>query len=959
MADFKEDIANVFAVPDLWRTSTWLDQLPQDDANSFFSTKLDGNSNMANYTVMNFSLTTLDYTSRLPERFIEFEPTKPSKDGFFRLPQLEAHDEEKSAEHDITHDAQTEDIVSATGDEASDIWETLDRPAAPKPSLRTWDAFLNRAPSTAQPLLLTEAGSATYDAVLSWTIDPLELRNKDVPAVDAWTYFASLLALALGRESILFFKDEGGTSFRSALSHIRISGFSSDVLQGLQKQCFTSGKRLLDLRAFVQRTYSKNTSRCSVALASALDEALQAIQRSAVGAGQAPRSLLLLQATIKGISSILAPFHTLITRLDRKPSDEAIISIVYNDVCSIENGEPWLLEIMQEVLRRVSRPWLEFIEEWIGTRNEEGIALSKADIGASKGFVKVEAEAYVDDHGEEVEDVDFRLDRSKMPSFVPDDLAQAIFQTGRNMRFIRESHPEHPLSQPGAINISKPPKTDWVYDWDTILQLESEVSHYRSQLLDYIEDTRSHQMRGNAGVTPVAAENRPALDLFALDECSMEDRILASINHLNAPMNARATESRLGHIIQERLSGRAHLPLEINQARPHYTLLPVLSFGGIVAARAQVINRETMRELFRSHHLRGHLRLQREFQLLGNGLFSSRLSHALFDPDLERADRQAGVARQGGTMGLRLGGRDVWPPASSELTLALSGVLSESYHSGLIRIDAPTPVSRDDADLPGGLSFAVRDLSEEEIEKCMNPDSLEALDFLRLSYKAPSELHFIITPMVLMHYDRIFKLLVRVLRMIFITDFLWREAMSCREEDDEATYRFIREARHFVSSIASYFLDIGIAAPWKLFEDKLDKIQISLNTRQTEHLESPEQLRELHSNVLQTIMGALFLRKRQQPVSKLLDDVFSVILEYAMVDRLRRSGSAPSDAETPDQLYRRFKKKVQVFLTVCRGLTEKSRAATRKDDIGTAAMGDESMIAHLLIKLDIDNYYTK
>lgn len=40
MNNQEEDVANVFAVPDLWRTSTWVDQLPRDDAGSFFSTNL-------------------------------------------------------------------------------------------------------------------------------------------------------------------------------------------------------------------------------------------------------------------------------------------------------------------------------------------------------------------------------------------------------------------------------------------------------------------------------------------------------------------------------------------------------------------------------------------------------------------------------------------------------------------------------------------------------------------------------------------------------------------------------------------------------------------------------------------------------------------------------------------------------------------------------------------------------
>ena len=903
-------------------------------------------------------LIVLDSQSYMSEYFADVQPAAPQQDGFFKPPQLQETNDDVLADEANTNNAANDYIKTANDDIEILDWDCYDEPVKPEPALRTWDAFLSRVPSEAQPLLLTEAGASAYDAVLSWTDDPLELSNKDVPAVDAKTYLASLMALALGRESILFLRNEDGTSFTPALPSMRISGFSANVLQGLQKQCSTCGKQLLELRTYVQRTYSKNTSRCSVALASALDEALQAVQQSTVGTGQAYRSLLLLQTTIRGIGSILSPLHALVSELDRQPTDEFIISMAFRYVCQVENSEPWLLEVMQEVLRRVSRPWTEQIEEWIGTRREEGILLTKSDVGMSKGFVKVEAEAYVDDHGEEAEDIDFRLDRSRLPDFMPNDLAQLILETGRNLRFLREAHPEHPLSQPGAVDTNKPPTTEWLYEWDRILELETRVAEYRTTLWDFVENAQARTTSDVARPSQLFGDPKPALEFFVLDERGMGERIMASMSELDAPVKVRAAEGRLARIIRERLSGPQH-PTVHCTTRPHYSLIPVLSFGNIVAAQAQVINRETMRELFRSHDLRGHLRLQRNFQLLGNGLFSSRLSHALFDPDLERADRQAGVARQGGVMGLRLGGRDTWPPASSELRLALAGVLTESYKSNLEGTGTPAPISRDASDLPGDLSFAVRDLSEDEIEKCMDPDSLEALDFLRMSYKAPDNLRFVITPMILMHYDRIFMLLVRILRMVFVTDFLWNDAMSCGEEFDCAAYRFVREARHFVSSITSYFFDIGIASPWAAFEERLDKIQTSLDTRHAEQLESPEQLRELHSNVLQAIMAALFLRKRQQPVLKLLEEVFAVILQYAKVARLRRQGSEISGAEDPAQFYRRFKKKVQVFITVCRGLTEKSRAAMKKDDFASGALGDESMIAHLLVKLDINSYYTK
>ena len=37
-----DDAANVFAIPDFWRTSKWLDQLPEDHAAAFFPKNLIG-----------------------------------------------------------------------------------------------------------------------------------------------------------------------------------------------------------------------------------------------------------------------------------------------------------------------------------------------------------------------------------------------------------------------------------------------------------------------------------------------------------------------------------------------------------------------------------------------------------------------------------------------------------------------------------------------------------------------------------------------------------------------------------------------------------------------------------------------------------------------------------------------------------------------------------------------------
>ena len=319
-------------------------------------------------------------------------------------------------------------------------------------------------------------------------------------------------------------------------------------------------------------------------------------------------------------------------------------------------------------------------------------------------------------------------------------------------------------------------------------------------------------------------------------------------------------EDTLSQILRERLvqsvTRKSKPPTSGFDFTPHPSLLPVLSFGAITSAQSEVVNQESLRLLFNNHDLRSHLKMHRDFQLFGSGMFLSRLSHALFDPDLESAERQAGVARQGGVMGLRLGGRDTWPPASSELRLALMGVLTESFDlDNDFTVNRMASISRDASELPGDMSFAVRDLSQEEIDKCMNPDSLEALDFLRLSYKAPTALSGIITPVILTQYDRIFKLLLRIMRMVYVVNQLFRDvnARTSRWADPEdISFRFTREAHHFVSGITSFFMDAGVAIPWQAFEAKLDKIEADLknpsNTKSNpDKVESPDRLREFYS----------------------------------------------------------------------------------------------------------------
>jgi Gamma tubulin complex component C-terminal len=453
----------------------------------------------------------------------------------------------------------------------------------------------------------------------------------------------------------------------------------------------------------------------------------------------------------------------------------------------------------------------------------------------------------------------------------------------------------------------------------------------------------------------------------------------AAMNQSFSPVDSSSPDSLHSRIFNISSSDMALTYCDLSTFAPPISLTPLLSFCPIFSAQARLINSSCVRLFFKEHGLRLHLSLQRQFHLFGDGVFISRLSHALFDPELETAERRQGVARSGGVMGLNLGNRDSWPPASSELRLALMGVLADSYYATANdgQEHKGGYLSRE-SELPGGLSFAIRELSQDELEKCMDPHSIEALDFLRLQYKPPSPLDVIITPVSLQKYDRLFKLLLRMTRMLYVVTQLFRDATSRSVPKSHAidplTQKFRVEARHFVTSVSSYFFEVCVDTTWAKFEAKLDEIERRINANDTDigQLESLDRLREYHERVLDRMMFAALLRKRQEQVMKLLEDIFTIILTFARYSRTQALGfqqRSKGDSEETRSLYLRFRKRVSVFVTVCRGLSAKHGYGHKSSGDGSAAtelFGSDALkqeggntIGFLLLKLEMSGYYSR
>lgn len=858
-----------------------------------------------------------------------------------------------------------------TSVDIGDIWKLAKEKPTKAPTYQTWDIFEN--PSFDEPHIpyITEAGPQVFDAALASKSDILGINNVEHVVLRTDVFASSLVSLGLGRSSVLYDWDDDKNSFVQKLDKFRISGCTGSSLASVQSTFLECGNSTKALKTFVDTVYERKRSPGQIALADAVSTVLGSLQARLNVPVSSVGSILQIQAMFRPAEQILICFRQLIKSISSSQTDEAMLSLLFDEIQRLEHSTGWLRNILQEVLSRVSATWLEFAAGWLGTQRESGLPITKD--GPGKSFVRVEDKSWVDELGIELFQPDYILDRERIPSFMSDEDAKSLFETGRSLRFLRSHHESHPLANSDVIASANPPSLDWQFSWQGIEQIEAKALRYEKDLAAAVKKySNTNTIISDSSEN--VAEQLEELNLFGKPAEEMQNHFLASIDLLNQPLNAGSRESpdQLSSILQQVLAkadGPASVDNDVSLAPP-VSLVPALSFCPIIATQARIINGTCMRLFFKSHNLREHLSVQRGFHLLGNGVFSSRLAHALFDPDLETAERQPGVARTGSTMGLRLGGRENWPPASSELRLALMGILTESYNA--------TIAGTAEKALPGDLSFAVRDMTEKEIAKCMDPNSIEALDFLRLSYKPPSPLEAVITPISLYKYDQLFKLLLRVSRMLFVVDQLFRDGTdrtSHWQKIDTSSQKFRIEAHHFITSLSAYFFDTGIAATWRTFENKLDQIEARINTDEHnvtlgQH-EGLDKLREYHEHVLDRILFALLLRKRQKPIMNLLEEIFGLILKFSKYSRSRAAGSYDEDGgeNHVNAIHAAFRKKVAVFITVCRGLSER-KSYGEKTGIGKGERGsgglfgdgglvEENTVGQLVLRLEMSDYYSR
>lgn len=825
-----------------------------------------------------------------------------------------------------------------------DIWQiAVDLgPAKEGILFHTWEAFENKDHVECRTPYVTEHGPGAFDAALA--SDTGNTSTGRVIRGDV--LLQSLWNLGLGRSSILFQFNSKLKTFQPAIVDGRASGLSLRAAQSLITQFIHTGNLFLYLRSFAERAFALATNiPAKVALATSTSSILTTLEDHLGKHSKGIASLLQLQRLFARPREILVHVARMVDSVKHAKTNEQLSSILHHRMLETEEGDHYLRKLSCQVLCQVAGPSLELLCEWMGIQQEQ----ATAPVSSRGSFVAVEEGS--PDQGP----LEYVYRSEMMPRFITPEDGNTIFETGSSLRFLKTQHPYHPLANLEKVGV-QPPRLEWSFGWKEIDAIATKAKDYEDQLRKAIL-AYSH---GSSTPAPMSAT--PS----AVEPTSREERVQGleqyfeeSLRELDAP------PKRLFSLIPDELKLVMDQILDGSETKdscpsdefsPPLSITSTLSFRPLITAQAKLVNAATLRLFFRSHQMRLHLSLQRQYHLFGDGVFSSLLATALFDPERESAERHKGKMRSGVHMGLQLGSRKTWPPASSELRLALRGVLSESYYSSAlyqstsgvrdVHVTSMTIAGRDNDELPGQLNFAIRNLSEAEQEKVMDPDALWALDFLRLQYVPPTPLNLVITSAALDKYDVLFKFLLRLLRMLFVVSHLPRAF------PDVESRRFRGEAHHFVMVLANYVFQTGIAEHWNGFEAFVHRLETRLDeedaageagTRVTEGIAS---LREAHEQCLDSILFSLLLRKRQRKIMCLVEEAFDYILLFAKMQR--------QDAQVQESvagLYAKLKGKIRVFLSVCRGLTGKKGYGKGKGTV------EENSIERLVVGMEMNGYF--
>lgn len=803
-----------------------------------------------------------------------------------------------------------------------DIW-TLPDITQPKISaaLTSWDNFLQPSYLEPRTTYLSEAGPRAFDAALD---EALRKVGKHLPLKVARPdkLIFSLFELGSGRQSGLFQWDNLNKTFTQRNEEFGLLGTSQNVQEPFIENFISIGNTVRRLRDLIEENIALLGSQHLVtALSSAMSVVLFATARFLERERRNVQSLLQLQELFHKPRLLFEGLSTLATIVKSGANAGETVTRLTDEAQQLTSGAIWLEDILSEVVLRTATPWVKAMADVVG--------LSRPAI---RGFTPIDSGSARTQESGSIQTVS---------SFVlPVEISPLIRECESSLLLLQAHEPDHPLL--ASAKADRWPSLSWDRSWEAIEKLQSRADTYERSLKEAIENFARGSLEPENETEAVIIDLvKPTQNSVAQDpDTRLVDLDSTTKSNLRLGIQQAVEDDKLDCIVSTALTSDEECSTTL---APRLNETLILSISPLLKAQHRLLSCSMLHLLFKRHGFRSHLRLHHQFQLLADGSFAARLSQALFDPDQSSGE---GRRKGQGKTGLRLQTRDTWPPASSELRLALVGILSESFVS-----------EAKNQNLSDSMSFAIRDLSDVELEKCRDADSMYALDFLRLQYTPPSALlEAVLTPSSQRKYDRIFKHLLRLLRMRSVALSLIRDVSSRRSNSGpRSDHRFRIEIQFFISTLAEYTANFAIRVAWAPLQDLVDKVERCLDCNDFDGAiamaGSLQRLTDMHDEVLESMLRALCLDRKQVQVRTLLEDVFGLILRFAAMVRADDPTTKDYDGEVRT-MYKVFRKQIGRFIRYLRAQSDASTSGS------SAGNGEALAFAQLLVRLNLFGHYS-
>ena len=720
----------------------------------------------------------------------------------------------------------------------------------------TADQSLSAQPQSSQPQYLSEADLAYFDAFLRVNAARSE-RGCPKYTVQHQHFLQSVFEVGSGRESSLYRYDAELAEFVSCTEEFSVCGLSSETQRHFVKDAVQIGKVMRDLDTF---TSESRTQSLSIAFSAAVSAVVSAVRASYEASRSEVTSLLQLHNLFERPAELLAALQNLLRIIGSYKDERDILVELVEQADILSARHIWQREILHQVLAQLFAPWIARIQIQSGLDARALPSHVNANnIGQSSGA-------------------------SQATCIGP--IEQLAADCRCCLQYLEEERIEHQ-----SLNLANSTYSlAWEGSWHMVVRMQAEAEKYEDDgkiaLLGRSDSKQPLPPTTNDGATADRNHNFWHLETHSVDRLDQElgsDAPLAEPSRL-FQLTTAALAPKTGEL--EGQMGHDLFP-PLGQSLP-LSLVPLLS------AQSRLLSFSVLRLLFETRSILQHLSLLHRFSLMADGLFALRLSRALFDPATASAE---GLRIAGGTTGLRLPARETWPPASSELRLALMGILEESIQSdGQIGM-------QDEEGLNGSLldavSFAIRDLTPEEIARCTEDvASIHALDFLQLQYKPPQPLlAAVISSSSLEKYDGIFQHMTRLLRVqSTVAQLFLKDVYECKSSrnsrsvqkglarGDRLRFQLRLQMQHFVSSMLTYAHHSAInpewSRMWKLFNVVDDSIRRHDYDATIARAGTLPQLQRLHADTVDRVYRNLFLDPRHSKVRRAIERMFDLILRF-------------------------------------------------------------------------------